>query len=398
MKFQTAYFRKNTKIKKKFVVPFCLLLVLSGFTFRGVAQQYEYESPGIISNIPVLYENLSTRMVYPLSRLNNINVEFTNWQMQARNQVLESLLTPPPVAPFNAKIIAEQDRGTYVARKVVFNITADSRVLAYMLVPKSAGPHPAVLLLHDHGAKFDIGKEKVIKPWDVPSAIITSSASWIKTNYGNHYIGDDLAKKGYVCLAVDMLNWSDRGGAGYEGQQAVASNLLNMGISFAGLIAHEDMRAADFLAEQPEVDPKRIAAMGWSVGGFRAWQVAALSEHIAAAVAVSWMSTHKGLMVPDANQTVGNSAFTMVHPGLASYLDYPDVASIACPKNTMFLSGSVDDLFPVETINDAFAKMHQVWDLENVGDRLVTNLYVAPHEFNLTMQKDAFTWLDTVLK
>ena len=142
--------------------------------------------------------------------------------------------TSPLVAPFNAKVISEQDRGTYVARKVVFNITADSRVLAYMLVPKSAGPHPAVLLLHDHGAKFDIGKEKVIRPWDVPSAIITSSAGWIKTNYGNHYIGDDLAKKGYVCLAVDMLNWSDRGGAGYEGQQAVASNMLNMGISFAG--------------------------------------------------------------------------------------------------------------------------------------------------------------------
>ena len=126
------------------------------------------------------------------------------------------------------------------------------------------------------------------------------------------------------------------------------------------------MRAADFLAGQPEVDTNRVAAMGWSVGGFRAWQVAALSEHISAGVAVCWMSTHKGLMVPGANQTVGNSAFTMVHPGLASYLDYPDVASIACPKNMMFLSGSADDLFPVETINEAFAKMHQVWDMENV--------------------------------
>ena len=31
-------------------------------------------------------------------------------------------------------------------------------------------------------------------------------------------------------------------------------------------------------------------------------------------------------------------------------------------------------------------------------DRLVTKLYDTPHEFNLTMQKDAFLWLDTVLK
>ena len=58
-----------------------------------------------------------------------------------------------------------QDRGAYVARKVVFNLTGDSRVLGFLLTPKSAGPHPAVLLLHDHGVKFDIGKEEDIEPW-----------------------------------------------------------------------------------------------------------------------------------------------------------------------------------------------------------------------------------------
>ncbi|MBK9391913.1 MAG: hypothetical protein IPN68_17630 [Bacteroidetes bacterium] len=154
-----------------------------------------------------------------------------------------------------------------MARKVVLSITGDSRVLALMLVPKSKGPHPAVLLLHDHGAKFDIGKEKVIEPWDEPAEKIASARKWVSDCYGGRFIGDALAKRGYVCFAVDMLNWSDRGGAGYEGQQALASNLFNLGASFAGLIAHEDIRAAEFLSGQPEVDPKHIAAMGLS-GGF----------------------------------------------------------------------------------------------------------------------------------
>jgi hypothetical protein len=38
-----------------------------------------------------------------------------------------------------------------------------------MLLPPGPGPHPAVLLLHDHGSAFAIGKEKVLTPWDDPA-------------------------------------------------------------------------------------------------------------------------------------------------------------------------------------------------------------------------------------
>lgn len=72
--------------------------------------------------------------------------------------------------------------------------------------------------------------------------------------YGGRWIGDELARCGYVCFCTDALNWSDRGGAGYDGQQALASNLFHMGMSLAGLIAHEDLRAAEFFTALPEVD------------------------------------------------------------------------------------------------------------------------------------------------
>lgn len=221
---------------------------------------------------------------------------------------------------------------------------------------------------------------------------------WVEKCYGNRFIGDELAKRGYVCLATDMLNWSDRGGGGYENQQALAANFLQFGVSFAGLIAHEDLSAAEFLATQPQVDPKRVAAMGLSVGGFRAWQLAALSDHIAAGVSVCWMSTRKGLLIPGNNQTGGQSAFTMIHPGLANLLDYPDVASIACPKPMMFLCGRRDGLFPAVTIEEAFAKMGRVWGSQHATTNLTTRLYDAPHEFNVTMQDEAFAWLDARFK
>jgi dienelactone hydrolase len=212
--------------------------------------------------------------------------------------------------------------------------------------------------------------------------------------YGGRWLGDELAKRGYVCLSTDALNWSDRGGAGYEGQQALAGNLLHLGVSWAGLIAHEDLRAAEFLATRPEVDPKRVAAMGLSMGCFRTWQVAALSDRIKAGVAICWMATVKGLMVPGNNQTRGQSAYAFIHPGLFTYLDYPDVASLACPKPMLFYNGEEDGLFPVDSVREAYAKMRRVWESQGAGDRLETRVWPVPHVFNVEMQETAFAWLD----
>ena len=252
--------------------------------------------------------------------------------------------------------------------------------------------------MHDHGGKFDIGKEKVIRPFDESPERTTSAQEWVEKLYGGRFIGDELAKRGYVCFATDVLNWSDRGGAGYEGQQALASNLLNLGMSFAGLIAWEDISSANFLASLPEVDSTKVAAVGLSMGSFRAWQVAALSDRVAACVAVCWMGTHAGLLVPGGNLTRGQSSFTTTHPGLSNYLDYPDVASLACPKPMLFYNGEKDKLFPAPCVQDAYTKMRTVWRSQHADEMLVTKFWNAGHEFSRDMQEEAFQWLDKVCK
>ena len=353
----------------------------------------EFQTVGVKDHLPVFRDRLAERLAFPLSWLSGAYADFGAWREAARSRVLECLLTPPPSADFNPSVIDEQDRGTYVARKVVISLTADSRVLTYLLVPKGAGPFPGALLLHDHGARFDIGKEKLVRPWDDTPEKLRSADEWVKKAYGGRFVGDELAKRGYVCFAHDALNWSDRAGAWYEGQQALAGNLLHFGMSWAGLIAHEDMRAARFLSACPEVDPKRVAAIGLSVGCFRTWQIAALSDRIAAGIAICWMATVKGLMVTGNNQTRGQSAYSMIHPGLFNYLDYPDVASIACPKPMLFYNGEQDALFPIPSVREAYGKMQRVWDSQGVGGRLETKIWDVPHCFNQQMQEEASSWL-----
>jgi hypothetical protein len=356
------------------------------------------QDPGVRNNLPAFRDRLEKRLTFPLSWHSGNATDFEAWRKAGQAKVTECLLTPPPAVPFDVVVAAEQDRGSHVVRKVVLNLTGDSRVLGYLLLPKGRGPFPAVLLLHDHGARFDIGKEKVVRVWDDSPEKLASAQKWVETYYGGRYLGDELARRGYVCFCTDALNWSNRGGAGYDGQQALASNLLHLGMSFAGLIAHEDLRVAEFLASRPEVDPGRVAAMGLSMGGFRTWQVAALSDRVAAGVAVCWMATVKGLMVPGNNQTRGQSSFTMTHPGLLHLMDYPDVATLACPKPMLFYNGLRDGLFPIPAVRDAYAKMRKVWESQGAADRLETKLWDVPHVYNLEMQEEAFAWLDRAMR
>ena len=110
-----------------------------------------------------------------------------------------------------------------------------------------------------------------------------------------------------------------------------------------------------------------------------------------------WMATVEGLMVPGNNQTRGQSSFTMTHPGLLHLLDYPDIASLACPKPMLFYSGSQDALFPVASVRVAHARMRTVWESQDAGDRLETRIWDVPHRFDEDMQQAAFAWLDKTM-
>ena len=387
--------KKNGQAMKTIILcSFMVWMEVSGQVLKDTM----YQSPGVKGNVPVFTQEVERRQTYPLSWLSGRFKNFAEWRKEAKAKVFDCLLASPPRVTFQPVELGEQDRGNYVAKKIVFQLTGDSRVLAYLLVPKGTGPFPAVLLLHDHGAKFDIGKEKMVEPFADSLTRIQSARAWVDKNYGGRFVGDELAKRGYVCFATDALNWSDRGGGGYDGQQAIASNLLNMGMSFAGLIAWEDMASADFLASLPEVDTTRIVSLGFSMGSFRSWQVSALSDHIAGGIAICWFGERKDLLVPGGNMVRGQSSFTTTHPDIANYMDYADVAALACPKPMLFYNGELDKLFPVASVKNAYEKLHTIWDSQYAGDKLTTKLWNVPHTFNAEMQDEAFQWLDKHFK
>jgi hypothetical protein len=87
---------------------------------EGKPGDLSYQEPGVKDNLPVFRDRLAEHLTFPLSWLSGKYERFETWHSAGRAKVIECLLAPPSKAPFDPVILTEQDRGSYMARKVVF--------------------------------------------------------------------------------------------------------------------------------------------------------------------------------------------------------------------------------------------------------------------------------------
>jgi carboxymethylenebutenolidase len=117
-----------------------------------------------------------------------------------------------------------------------------------LYLPGGTGPHPAVVIIHEWWGLND----------------------WVKEQ-AQHF-----ANEGYVALAVDL----------YRGKVATDADMAHE--LMRGLPQDRGVRdltsAADWLAHRKDVDPHRIGAIGWCMGGGYAVQLAVADPNLRAVV------------------------------------------------------------------------------------------------------------------
>ncbi len=309
------------------------------------------------------------------------------------------------------KVLDKEKREGYECRLVEFYIEKGERAKAYLLVPDKASwleKRPAVLMLHDHGARFDIGKEKLVRPIASPKTVggsdyvRASSRQWIDVNFDGVYLADSLAALGYVVLVSDALYWGDRSSADaqlwsrmnfdesyvfpqrdttvmspdmvvvdrdaervrkrvikrqktivYEGQRDVYDSLYAGGVIWAEKTLREDVAAARLLARLPYVDKKNIGAFGFSMGAHRCWMLSAFCDEVKCGVALSWMTFLDGY---DGNNA---SDLSMRVQPMREQMDFGDIGRWLAPKPMLFLNGAADRLFPADKVQTAFEKLQR---------------------------------------
>ena len=371
-------------------------------------EKYEWQG-----EIPTYVETLKKELTYPMAWGNSPIKNFKKWKKAAREKVFECMMTPPKAAAaWNLEVLGEEQRDGYKAQKIAFNINAYSRITAYLLIPEGKGPFPTVNALHDHGAHLFIGKEKMIRPFFTPEEqdapakqalcqeILDDADAWARQLYDSQYVGDYLAKHGYVVFSADAPMWGERGrkeGVDRNKYDLIAGNMMMLGRDLSAFMTYDDISSTEFLASLPMVDTERIGCVGCSMGAYRSWMLSALSDRIKAGASICWMITTDAQLTRRFGRKE-NGGFANCIPGLRQYLDYPHIASLACPKPMLFINGTKDKLFPVPGVKDAFAEMHKVWKSQGADNLLDTELWEIPHSCGLKAQEKMLEFLDKNLK
>jgi len=352
----------------------------------------------------------------PLS-LSFLRPEFKSlkqWQGRARAKVFELFSYAPPAVAPQPQLLRRTDRGDYTEEYLTFQTTPDLRVPGYLFIPKNAKlPAPGIVALHSHDGIYLWGKEKLVDITDDEHPYLTA---FKKRRYGGKGIAAELARQGYVVIAIDMFYWSERrmlldndpiayrdrprtmteeeinafNQRSSQNEQLVARSLFTAGVSWPGIVHWDDIRTLDYLASRPEVDKQRLGCIGLSVGGWRSFLLAALDERIKTAVAVGWMTSLGAQIRQQIIYTIGFSFFIN---GMYRYFDLPDLAALIAPRAVLVINGSQDRLFALEGVKAAFDRISRCYAKAGVPERQRCSLYDAPHEFNLEMQAEAWEWI-----
>ncbi len=351
-------------------------------------------------DIPVYVDSIQQSLTYPLAWRNYPVRDLSVWRKAARSKIWELMGPLPPRSyGFDMQVEARERRQGYDAMRISVQLTRWYRVKGYLLVPHGKGRLPAVNLLHDHGAHLFIGKEKMIRPFATDTAVINDADRWAALLYEGQYMGDYLARHGFVVLSMDAPLWGDRGrqeGVDRKKYDIIAGNMMMLGRSLCAQMHWDDVLSTDFLASLPNVDSTRIAAVGCSMGAYRAWMLAALSDRVKSTAAVCWMTTTEAQLSTRYGRRE-NGGFANCIPGLRNYMDYPDIASLSAPRPMLLINGTRDKLFPVPGVEASFRLMHGVWTDAGVPEALETRLLDQPHECNKMDQQLVLNFLQRTI-
>lgn len=163
-----------------------------------------------------------------------------------------------------ATLISQREaEAANVVAETVHYPSGQSQIEGYLVKPKSAGKHPAIVVIHENRGL-------------------------------NEHIRDvarRFAAEGFVALAPDLLSRS--GGTASMRTERAAIEAIGQ-LPIFGVI--DDLRAGlEFMTTHPDVDPQKIASIGFCWGGWRSFMLATVAPRLYRAVVFYGSTPNSGL-------------------------------------------------------------------------------------------------------
>ena len=265
-----------------------------------------------------------------------------------------------------------------VREKVSYAVERGERVQAYLFLPASPGPHPAVLCIHQHHRQFHLGKSE-------PAGLAGDP---------EQFYALALAARGYVTLAPDAIGFEERQHPILQGQdyeRFEANKRLTEGSCLQAKMLWDLMRALDYLAARREVDARRIGCLGHSLGGQETLFLCAMDRRVAVGVSSCGFSSYRALFDGAINHN-----FAAYVPGLLQHGDLDRVLGLVAPRPFLALAGRDDPIFPVAGARATVRAARPAY--AEAANRLRLRVFPGGHGFSAPMREAAYAWLDRWLR
>ena len=291
--------------------------------------------------------------------------------------------TKPPLAiELHESVVVE---GIYTRRLISYNVESDERAHAFLGIPLNMkGKAPGVVALH---GTYASGK---------------SRAAGLTDNANKAYL-DHLCRRGYVVIAPDHFVAGHRippEGA-YDTSRFYGKHPQWTAV---GKFSYEHAIAIDVLETLEEVDPKRIGALGHSLGGHGTMFLAAYDSRIKAAAGncsssffrhnpgvVHWARDHWYVYIKH------------IRPGILQGklppIDFHEIMALIAPRAFLDLS-ALNDGNPLTQRQRALMlmKVMDVYELEKAPGNFAFYIHGRGHTVAHESRQLIYAWMDTHLK
>jgi hypothetical protein len=292
-----------------------------------------------------------------------------------RRQELYGLLgkLPPRDRKVGATVVSTEDRGAYVLEKLVLDLNGEESAPAYFARPKGAsGRLPTVLFNHSHGGGYTIGKQEFID--------------------GREYLGkpsyaEFLTSLGYNALCFDAWIFGERSG---RAELDMFKDMIWHGRVLWGMMVYDALKAVDYLVTRPDVDAKRLATVGMSMGSSTAQWAGALDPRLKVVVDICCLTDWHTLI--EVGGLKGHGIYYYV-PDLLNHFTTAQMNALIAPRAHLSLAGTKDHLTPGKGLDIVDSELTKIYAAAGTPQNWKLLRYDVGHQETPEMREQIRQWL-----
>jgi dienelactone hydrolase len=256
--------------------------------------------------------------------------------------------------PLKSEIFGKVEGEDYSIERVALETLPGFYLSGSLYRPRGKpGPYPAVLAPHGH---WKDGRFTQAKDGNFPA------------------LGISFARLGFVSFHYDMVGYADLKQLPHKFDDAAWGNGL------LGLQTWNSLRAVDFVAALPDVDPKRIGCTGASGGGTQTFLLAAIDERIACAAPVNMVAAEF-----QGGCSCENAPFLRIG------LNNVEIAAMTAPRALLLIAATGDWTRNVPTLEAPV--LEKTFEALGVKEKFRAVQFDAPHNYNHDSRQAVYAWM-----